>query len=94
VNYTIILTPEGQARVRQLPPDVQAILPEHFAALAERPVSLSFPGAPPASLPDRQIYAFPANFPDGRLFTVRVHFRYGQDETTLHVFSVTAVPHS
>ena len=94
MNYTIVLTPEGQARVLQLPPEIRSLLPDHFAALAEHPVTLSFPGAPPASLPDRQIYAFPVDLPDGRRFTVRVHFRYGQDETTLHVISVTAIQHA
>ena len=52
------------------------------------------PGAPPASLPNRQIYAFPVDFPDGRQFTVRIHFRYGQDETTLYVINITAIQHA
>jgi hypothetical protein len=94
MDYSINITPEGQSRIRQLPAEIQMLLPEHFARLAQRPVSLSFPGAPPASLPDRQIYAFPVSSSDGREFTVRVHFRHGQDETTLHVISVTAIQHA
>src|SRR5262249_27189189 len=66
MNYTIALSEEAQAKLSQLPADVVALLPDHFARLAAHPVTLSIPGAPPASLPDRQIYAFPADFSDDR----------------------------
>jgi hypothetical protein len=56
-------------------------------------VSLSIPGAPPASLPDRQIYLFRVSLPDGREYTVRIHFKYHQDEQTLLLMSVTAILH-
>jgi hypothetical protein len=62
-------------------------------SLAEKPVTLSIPGAPPASLPDRQIYSYQVRLADGREYTVRVHFRYGQDEQTLFVLRVTAILH-
>jgi|SRR5262249_973085 len=94
MNYTIALSEEAQAKLFQLPADLAALLPDHFTRLAAHPVTLSIPGAPPASLPDRQVYAFPADFPDGRRFTVRVHFRYGQDEATLYVINVTAIQHA
>jgi hypothetical protein len=61
--------------------------------LAEAPVTLSIPGAPPASLPNRQIFPFRVTLPDGRQFTIRVHFRYDQDEVTLAVIRVTVLPH-
>jgi hypothetical protein len=94
MNYTIALSIEAQAKLLQLPADIVGILPDHFARLAAHPATLSMPGAPPASLPNRQIYAFPADFPDGRRFTVRVHFRYGQDEMTPYVINITAIQHS
>lgn len=79
--------------IQKLPPD---LLPEFWRQmdrLAEAPVTLSIPGAPPASLPNRQIFPFRATLPDGRQFTFRVHFRYDQDETTLAVLRVTVLPH-
>ncbi len=57
------------------------------------PVSVSIPGAPPASLPDRMIYPFPVNLPDASEYTVRVHFKYGQDEQTLIILAITAIQH-
>jgi hypothetical protein len=79
--------------IQNLPPE---LLPEFWTQmdrLAAAPVSLSIPGAPPASLPDRQIFPFRVNLPDGREYTVRVHFRYDQDETILAVIRVTAILH-
>jgi hypothetical protein len=94
MNYAIALSDEARAKLFQLPADIVGLLPDQFARLAAQPVTLSMPGAPPASLPDRQIYAFPADFSDGRRYTVRVHFRYGQDEMTLYVINITAILHA
>jgi hypothetical protein len=93
MDYLLDMTDKATAQVAALPPEVAAVMPEHFARLAAAPVSLSIPGAPPASLPDRQIYPFPMNLPDGREFTVRIHFKYKQDEQTLLILAVTAVLH-
>jgi hypothetical protein len=94
MEYRIIVTPEGLAKMGRLPPEILALIPDHFARLAASPTSVSIPGAPPASLPDRMIYPFPVSFPDGRTFTVRVHFKYGTDEQTLWVSAVTAIQHT
>lgn len=82
------------------PDDIQSLPPELLPAfwaqmdrLAEAPVTLSIPGAPPASLPNRQIFPFRVTLPDGREFTIRVHFRYDQDEVTLAVIAVSVLPH-
>ena len=87
--------------IGRAPDDIQGLSPELLAhlwpnldRLSEAPVSLSIPGAPPASLPNRQIFPFQINLPDGREFTMRVHFRYGQDEQTLFVLAVTAIQHA
>lgn len=85
MTYTIVFSDEARTRLLQLPASIIGILPDHFARLAARPVTLSMPGDPQASLPNRQIYAFPANFPDGGQF---------QDETTRYVINVTAISHS
>lgn len=72
------------------------LLPEFWTQmdrLAAAPVTLSIPGAPPASLPNRQIFPFRVTLPDGRHYTVRVHFRYDQDEVTLAVIAVSVLPH-
>jgi hypothetical protein len=94
MKYRIVLTPEGRARVRQLPPEIRQLLPDQFDRLATSPTTVSIPGAPPASLPNRMIFPFPVSLPDGRTYTVRVHFRYGTDEQSLWVLSVTAIRHS
>jgi hypothetical protein len=93
MDYRLDVTDKATAQIVALPPEVAAVIPDHFARLAAAPVSLSIPGAPPASLPDRQIYPFPVNLPDGREFTVRVHFKYSQDEQTLLILAVTAILH-
>lgn len=92
MNYTVAFLPQGRAKILQLPAEIQALLPGHFDRLGASPTSVSIPGAPPASLPDRMIYPFPVTLPDGRRFIVRVHFRYGTDEQTLWVSAVTALP--
>lgn len=91
--YTIRFLPPAPQQVRHLPPEVRAVLPIHLTRLAQHPVALSMPGAPPASLPNRLIFTFPVAAPGGPNYSVRVHFRYGQDEQTLWVVAVTAVPH-
>jgi hypothetical protein len=92
--YSLVFSPLALARLLNLPPEVRPFLPGHCERLRRNPVTLSFPGAPPASLPNRMLYAFPVDLDDGRQFTVRIHFQYGQDETTLHVLNVTAIQHS
>lgn len=93
MDYHLDVTEKVTAQIAALPPEVAAVIPDHFARLAAAPVTLSIPGAPSASLPDRQIYAFPVHLPDGREYTVRIHFKYHQDEQTLLILSVTAVLH-
>jgi hypothetical protein len=94
MDYSLNITDHARVQLRALPPEIAAIMPHHFQRLSASPVSLSIPGAPPASLPDRMIYPFPVNLPDGREFTVRIHFKYGQDEQTLFVVAVTAIQHA
>jgi hypothetical protein len=94
MDYVLNVTDRAKAQLAALPPEIAAIMPEHFQPLAASPVSLSIPGAPPASLPDRMIYPFPVNLPDAREFTVRIHFKYGQDEQTLFIVAVTAIQHT
>jgi hypothetical protein len=92
--YELIFQPPALDRLLQLPPEVRPFLPGHFERLRQHPVTYSIPGAPPASLPDRQIYPFPVDLEDGRRFTVRIHFRYGQDEQHLYILNVTAIQHA
>jgi hypothetical protein len=94
MDYTIVLSDPASEKLEQLPPELLSIMPDHFAKLAAHSATLSIPGAPPASLPNRQIYAFPIDLSDGRQFTVRIHFRYGQDEMTLYVINITAIQHA
>lgn len=93
MKYSFRFLGRAQTDVHNLPPE---LLPEFWVQmgrLAEAPVTLSIPGAPPASLPNRQIFPFRVTLPDGRQFTVRVHFRYDQDEATLAVIAVSVLPH-
>jgi hypothetical protein len=53
MDYTIVLSDHATAQLGQLPPELLALIPDHFAKLAAHPATLSFPGAPPASLPNR-----------------------------------------
>lgn len=92
MKYSLRFLGRAPDDIQNLPQD---LLPEFWRQmdrLADAPVTLSIPGAPPASLPNRQIFPFRVTLPDGRQFTVRVHFRYDQDETTLAVLRVTVLP--
>ena len=94
MRYDLRFEVRAQDNVRDLSAELLPYLWPQLERLRESPVTLSMPGAPPASLPNRQIFAFPVNMPDGREFTFRVHYRYGQDEQTLWILSITAIQHS
>jgi hypothetical protein len=55
--------------------------------LAASPTLLSFRSAVPHP-PDRQLYYFWLHDYEGKRWDFTVHFRYGQDEQTLHVARV------
>jgi hypothetical protein len=93
MDYRLDVTDKAKAQIAALPPELAATVPDHFAKLAAAPVTLSIPGAPPASLPDRQIYPYRLTLGDGREYTVRVHFKYHQDEERLLIMAVTAILH-
>jgi hypothetical protein len=93
MKYTFRFLGRAPADVQNLSPELRPEFWRQMDRLAEAPVTLSIPGAPPASLPNRQIFPFRVTLPDGRQFTIRVHFRYDQDEVTLAVIRVTVLPH-
>jgi hypothetical protein len=92
VTYVLNFRDHAKAQFLAMSPGLRAAMRPHLGRLAATPVSLSMPGTPPASLPDRQIFAFPFES-DGRKYTGRVHFRYGTDEQTLYIIAISAIDH-
>ena len=90
--YLLHFLVRAEAQLAAMSPELVAAMKPHLQRLAATPVSLSMPGAPPASLPDRQIFAFPFEL-SGQTHTGRVHFRYGTDEQTLYILAISAIEH-
>lgn len=62
---------------------------QHLLALANAPATLSVPIASPPFPPRGQLYHFEASDVTGAAWFFTVIFRYSQDETALHILSVT-----
>jgi len=83
--YQVVLAMPAQQDLGRLPPELQDYLTAKIARLAADPTRLSRPSAFPFP-PGFQLF-HPDPFTDaaGARHDFAVLFRYGQDETTLHV---------
>lgn len=76
------------AAIADLSPHLLNFVETQLLRLAGNPVALSQPAHPPYP-PDTQLFAFGYPIDDfGEEWRFSVHFRYGQDEQTLHILAI------
>lgn len=89
MSYRLRYTDRAGGQVALLPPDLIGPVERGLDDLATAPVSVSVPIASPPYPPRGQLYHFEATDSAGGRWFFTVIFRYSQDETALHVLSVT-----
>ncbi|MBX9625448.1 MAG: hypothetical protein K2X82_16700 [Gemmataceae bacterium] len=89
MSYRLRYTGKAAGRLALLPADLVEAVDRGLEALADRPVTLSVPIASPPFPPRGQLYHFEAVDSAGGRWFFTVIFRYSQDETALHILSVT-----
>jgi len=89
MSYRLLYTDKAARQLEELPGEFVDRLEQELLALAESPVSLSIPIASPPFPPRGQLYHFELVDSIADLWFFTVIFRYSQDETALHVLSIT-----
>jgi hypothetical protein len=89
VSYRLLYTGKAIGQLTHLPAEFLDAVEENLNRLAATPVALSLPIASPPFPPRGQLFHFEAHDPAGARWFFTVIFRYSQDETALHVLSVT-----
>ncbi|MBA4067005.1 MAG: hypothetical protein C0501_25505 [Isosphaera sp.] len=89
MSYRLLYTGKAVGQLTHLPAGFLDAVEENLHRLAAAPVSLSVPVASPPFPPRGQLFHFEADDPAGAPWFFTVIIRYSQDETALHVLSVT-----
>lgn len=89
MTYRLLYTDRAVGQLGQLPAHFVALVEDQLLDLAGSPASLSVPIASPPFPPRGQLYHFEARDPADRRWFFTVIFRYSEDETALHILSVT-----
>lgn len=89
MNYGLLYTEKAAHQLERLPEEVVDAVERQLLELAESPVELSIPIASPPFPPRGQLYHFEIVDSVGDLWCFTVIFRYSQDESSLHILSVT-----
>ena len=87
-QYQLILSPTAAQQLQEIPLSLLEEVERQLQRLAESPAALSVRSAVPYRL-DRQLYHFSVTDFAGERWFFIVHFRYGQDEQTLHVSTIS-----
>jgi hypothetical protein len=89
MSYRLLYTDKAVGQLERLPAEFVDVVEIHMLRLAATPASLSVPIASPPFPPRGQLYHFEAtDSANARWFFTGI-FRYSQDETALHILSVT-----
>jgi hypothetical protein len=89
VSYRLLLAPKADRQFADLPDDFVELVQENLYALADSPTELSVPIASPPFPPRGQLFHFDTIGAGGVKWFFTVIFRYSQDETALHILSIT-----
>lgn len=89
MSYHLRYSDKAVGQLSQLPPEFVDVAEENLLALAASPTSLSVPIASPPFPPRGQLFHFGAIGTGGTHWFFTVIFRYSQDETALHILSIT-----
>lgn len=89
MSYQLLYTDKAVGQLQQLPAEFVDAVESNFLRLASGPTALSVPIASPPFPPRGQLFHFQLAGASGQRWFFTVIFRYSQDETALHVLSVT-----
>ena len=89
MSYKLLYTEKAAGQLEQLLPEFVDVVEHQLLRLAETPATLSVPIASPPFPPRGQLYHFEAVRLMGPPWFFTVIFRYSQDETALHILSIT-----
>jgi hypothetical protein len=89
MSYRLLYADKAVGQLQQLPAGWVDDVERNLARLAGSPTTLSVPIASPPFPPRGQLYHFEVTEPPKVRWFFTVIFRYSQDETALHILSVT-----
>lgn len=88
MEYEICLTKKAEDQLLSLPVWLQGVLESRLEGLAKSPSAFARPVASPPYPPGGMIFEFDHGPIDGKTHHIAVFFRFGQDETTLHIEAI------
>ena len=89
MSYGLLYTDKAVGQLARLPAEFVDPVETNLLRLAGTPTTLSVPIASPPFPPRGQLYHFEVTDPANRRWFFTVIFRYSQDETALHILSLT-----
>ncbi|HEY1189602.1 MAG TPA: hypothetical protein VGE74_18290 [Gemmata sp.] len=89
MSYQLLYTEKAVRQLTDLPGAFVGVVEENLLRLSGAPTSLSVPIASPPFPPRGQLFHFEASGEGPTRWFFTVIFRYAQDETALHILSVT-----
>ena len=89
MTYLLTYGERAERHIEAVPRELIDSLEYHLFALARTPVKVSVPDASPPFPRRGQLYHFYAVGSGGATIFFTVIFQYSQDETALHILSVT-----
>jgi hypothetical protein len=89
MSYSLLYADKAVGQLGPLPAEFVDPVESELLRLAATPATLSVPIASPPFPPRGQLYHFELTDSAGVRWFFTVIFRYSQDETALHVLSVT-----
>lgn len=89
MSYRLLYTDKAIGQLERLTIEFVDAVEERLLALADAPTALSVPIASPPFPPRGQLFHFETSDTAGAPWFFTVIFRYSQDETALHILSVT-----
>jgi hypothetical protein len=89
MSYGLLYTDKAVGQLERLPAEFVDVVESNMLRLGASPASLSVPIASPPFPPRGQLFHFEITDTAGKRWFFTVIFRYSQDETTLHILSVT-----
>lgn len=89
MSYRLLYTDKAVGQLAHVPTELVGTVERSLLELADAPTVLSVPVASPPFPPRGQLFHFEATDFASRDWFFTVIFRYSQDETALHILSVT-----
>lgn len=89
MSYSLRYTNKALGQLDGLPDEFVDFVEAELLRLSEQPATLSVPIASPPFPPRGQLFHFQTSDWSGEQWFFTVIFRYSQDETALHILSVT-----